>query len=251
MNSNYKAPKLLQQLVEWEGYFANEVAYLEKPSGLFLGLDYSQDGYFCTPVDSIPFASTGGDGIHFALLTDFGVVKDLEEALVVRVSPMDNERVRIVAKNINDFFSLHFYNESLAWNEFQNEDQYLSHLQEEQNRDSNSEWFDHDRWKFEKGRVLNEVKNRFNILPIGQPFTYINNLRIERSFQVTVNTLDSVGIKQFMPAVSNEIIDMLALVRHLQHTCSGDKTLIHRIANDLRLLGYNHEAYSLVSRLLI
>lgn len=251
MNSNYKTPKLLQQLVEWERSFAHEVEYLGEPTGLFLGLDYSQEGYFCTPVDSIPFARSGGDGIHFALLTDFGLVKDLEEALVIRVSPMDNERVRIIANNINDFFALHFYNESLAWNEFQSEDQYLGHLQEEQTKDKNSEWFDHDRWIYEKGKLLNEVKNKFNILPIEQPFSYINNLRLERSFQVSVNTLDSVGIKQFMPGASNETIGLLALVRHLQYTCSGDKELIDEIAKNLGLLGYNHESDSLISRLLI
>ncbi|MEK4439009.1 hypothetical protein [Paenibacillus sp. FSL K6-2862] len=251
MNSEYKKPKLLQQLMEWERSFAHEVEYLEEPSGLFLGLDYSQDGYFCTPVDSIPFARTGGDGIHFALLTDFGGVKDLEEAVVIRVSPMDTERVRIIANNINDFFALHFYNESLAWNEFQSEDQYLDHLKEEQTMDRNSEWFDYDRWKFEKGKVLNEVKNKFNILPIEQPFSYIKNLRFERSFQVSVNTLDSIGIKQFMPRASNETIELLALVRHLQYTFSGDKELIDEIAKDLRILGYHHETDSLISRLLI
>ncbi len=35
------------------------------------------DSYSITPPDLIPFANTGGDGIHFGFLTDFGSVSTL------------------------------------------------------------------------------------------------------------------------------------------------------------------------------
>ena len=49
--------------------------------------------YSITPIDVIPFAHTGGDGVHFGFLTDFGRVKNLNDAPIVCVSPT-NDRAR-------------------------------------------------------------------------------------------------------------------------------------------------------------
>jgi len=64
-----------------------EVPYLEKPAGLFLGFSEKENGgYVCSPADSILFANTGMDGVHYSLLTDFGKAADLEQAPVIRGS---------------------------------------------------------------------------------------------------------------------------------------------------------------------
>ncbi|KRE92137.1 hypothetical protein ASG89_33795 [Paenibacillus sp. Soil766] len=130
MINEYRPPLLLEQLIKWD---------LENPTGLFLGIDFNEkNGYFCTPVDSFSFARTGMDGIHFVLLTDFGLVKDLNEVPVIGISPMDSERVRIVARNLSNFFSLHFFDELLLLNEYSSEDLYFESISKELVKDRNS-----------------------------------------------------------------------------------------------------------------
>jgi hypothetical protein len=63
-------------------------------------LEKSNFRYFITPPDLITFISTGGDGIHFGFLTDFGQVEDLEEAYIVCVSPTNDPPLKIVARNL-------------------------------------------------------------------------------------------------------------------------------------------------------
>lgn len=62
--------------------------------------------YSFTPPDLIPFASTGGGGIHFGFLTDFGTVRTLAEAPIVCVSPTNDPLIRYMAQNITDFLNL-------------------------------------------------------------------------------------------------------------------------------------------------
>lgn len=62
--------------------------------------------YLLTPPDSIAFADTGGDGIHFAFLTDFSEVANLEEAPIVCVSPTNDPPLRYMARNIKEFLDL-------------------------------------------------------------------------------------------------------------------------------------------------
>lgn len=75
--------------------------------GLYFALEPVKMRYLNTPVDVIPFAHTGGDGIHFGFLTDFGEVSCLEQAYIVRVEPMNfDEPVKLVARNLTDFIGL-------------------------------------------------------------------------------------------------------------------------------------------------
>ena len=62
--------------------------------------------YPITPIDVIPFASTGGNGIHFGFLTDFGKNTDLNEAPIVCVSPTNDPPIRLVAHTIRDFLNM-------------------------------------------------------------------------------------------------------------------------------------------------
>lgn len=62
--------------------------------------------YPITPIDVIPFASTGGDGIHFGFLTDFGRNSNLNEAPIVCVSPTNDPPIRFVAPTIRDFLNM-------------------------------------------------------------------------------------------------------------------------------------------------
>ncbi|MBE1555511.1 hypothetical protein [Sporosarcina limicola] len=62
--------------------------------------------YAITPPDLIPFAHTGGGGIHFGFLTDFDQITDLHEAPIVCVSPTNDPPIRYLARNIQEFLSL-------------------------------------------------------------------------------------------------------------------------------------------------
>lgn len=80
------------------------------PTSYFLQFDPLDNGcYYSSPADSIVFANTGMDGIHYSFLTDFGIHTNLEQAPIICVSPMDFDNcVRIVARNLYEFFELHF-----------------------------------------------------------------------------------------------------------------------------------------------
>lgn len=251
MSIEYRMPTLLQQIMSWERDFSGEVEYLDTPTGLFLGIDFHErEGYFCTPVDSLPFAHTGGDGIHYALLTDFGLVKDLDEAPVIRVSPMDSDRVRLIALNLHDFFSLHFFDELVLLNEYSSEEAYLESVRKEEARDLNSEWFDHNRYKREKKKVLNEVQEVFDLAPITNPVQYLQEIRIGRSLQTTILTEDSLGILATSSEIAKEKEALFASIRDLQYTASCDRVIVERHANELLQMGMTHEAESLLARLL-
>lgn len=56
----FRMPSLLQEVIRWEQECAAHVPYLERPSGLFLGIEGDGNGYYlCSPIDSIRFADTG------------------------------------------------------------------------------------------------------------------------------------------------------------------------------------------------
>ncbi|WP_134703218.1 hypothetical protein [Ammoniphilus sp. YIM 78166] len=247
MNHNYQTPLLLNRMISWEREFASQVKYLENPTGLFLGIDFQEkQGYFCTPVDSFPFARTGMDGIHYALLTDFGFVQTLDEAPVIRISPMDREKIRLVARNLSEFFSLHFFDELLLLNEFTSEEDYLKCKRKEEEKDLQSEWFDYARWKREKALVMNEVRDQFKLSPIVNAFQYIQEIRSERQAGVTVTTEDSLGVRSILAGKES----LLASIRDLQASACSDRSLVERHAHELIRLGLVHEAESLLIRLL-
>lgn len=251
MSIEYKIPILLENIMNWERMFSREVQYLENPTGLFLGIDfYEKEGYFCTPVDSFTIASTGSDGIHFALLTDFRLVKDLNKAPVIRITPMDSERVRLVARNLREFFCLHFFDELALLNDYTSEEEYLMSVRNEETKDLNSEWFDHNRWKRERQKVLYEIKDRFKLKPITNPVQYLHEIRLERNLQVIKITEDSLGIMPLSKRIPQEEAELLAVIRNLQHNACSDENTVQRHASLLHELGLTHEAEALLSRLL-
>jgi len=251
MRYEYRTPLLLDQLINWEREFASEVEYLDSPTDLFLGIDFNgKEEYFCTPIDSFRFARTGMDGMHYVLLTDFGLVKDLNEAPVFRISPMDTECIRLVAQNLSDFFSLQFFDELLLLNEYESEEEYFNSIRKEEESDLNSDWFDHDRYKREKAMVINEVQRKFRLSPIPNAFQYIQDIRFERQLQISIPTEDSLGILPLIPVISPDKEAILASIRNLQFSACSDKDLIESHAKELIELGMSREAELLILRLL-
>lgn len=99
MYDGYEIPPTLKKLKEID------YNYL---LGLHLFIDLS---YFTnnTPLSALPFASIGGNGTHFAFLTDFQRNIDLENTPIIIVSPTDDPPIRLIARNIKEFLSLVVY----------------------------------------------------------------------------------------------------------------------------------------------
>jgi len=60
--------------------------------------------YWCTPTNSITFASTGGDGVHFGLLCEDGKIDD--NCPIVMTMPSAYTPNMIVGENFLEFLSL-------------------------------------------------------------------------------------------------------------------------------------------------
>ncbi|MEJ8548055.1 hypothetical protein [Brevibacillus borstelensis] len=187
----------LQKLIQWEKEIADQVPYLETPTNLFLGIDDAHKaGYSCTPIDAIPFAWTGQDGIHYAFLTDFGTANSLDEAPIIRVSPMDfGECVRLVARNIRDFFAIHLFdNGSLLLNEFASEQAYVDHMRRLEEEEEALEYLDVQRWKTETNFVAERAQEAFQLPLIDNPYHYIQEIRRDRLRQIVLKTKDGLGV---------------------------------------------------------
>jgi hypothetical protein len=265
----YKPSVLLQEIINWEKGMKSEVPYLETPTSLFLvGEEKDLGGYFCTPLDAITFANTGMDGIHFTFLTDFGTVPKLDEAPIIAVLPMDDPRVRLVARNIRDFFALHLFDEGLLLNEFDSEEKYNSYKLRQETEDLTSEWFDHGKWMEQKNLVRKTIIEKFGIGPIPEPYQYIQQLNKERTNKVLIKTNDSLGVipigdsceslpKLNFRKIANvfeffetaTVEQKLAYIREYQHEFEEDLEVLIFLQKELNSMGFRLESKRLVARM--
>lgn len=152
--------------------------------GLYFSLDEIDQRYLNTPIDLISFARPGSDGIHFGILTDFGLAEDLESAYIVRVSPMDfDDPVKIVARNLIDFLKLLYsYPASLEVLDMNSAEVDVKRFEEDA----------------EEYPVSQEVRGifraTFNLEPIGDLFTYFKGLKEARAEETVLETGDGIGI---------------------------------------------------------
>lgn len=64
-------------------------------------------GYFCTPKNSLTFASTGGDGVHFGIVS--GSNNKVNAGPIVMTVPMADINNVVVAEDLEEFFSIGYY----------------------------------------------------------------------------------------------------------------------------------------------
>lgn len=184
---SYAIPEEIKLLLQLEQEFMRD----GKTMG-FIGLrpSLTYDAYSITPPDLIPFADTGGDGIHFGFLTDFGLVESLESAPIVCVSPTNDPPIRLLAKNIRDFLDMASsvpYVENLEeWWGCQDEAKMIAQ-QEEWEKDT----------PFHVQKERNEMFARFQKTLGTKPtsvYSSIQEARREREHQIALPTLDGLGI---------------------------------------------------------
>jgi hypothetical protein len=60
-------------------------------------------GYHCTPTNALTFGAMGVDGVHYAILTIDGTVRD--QSPVLQVSPMDGDCYHILAATFLDYLA--------------------------------------------------------------------------------------------------------------------------------------------------
>lgn len=145
------------------------------------------------------------DGIHFCFLTDFGTIRSLEEAPIIRVSPMDFScNVRLIARNIKDFFALNFFDSGLLLNEFGSEKRYINYKRSEEEHQTT----EYDAiWKHQNTLAAKVAKEKFNLPTISNPYQYLQDIRSERLKHVVLRTKDSLGIAISKPDVTREYLN--------------------------------------------
>ncbi|OLS41299.1 hypothetical protein [Bacillus sp. MRMR6] len=184
----YRIPPKLIRIISLQNQLEQQGVL---PHGDLLGFYFEladlDSRYLNTPLDLISFARPGVDGIHYGFLTDFGGVGDLEDAYIVRVSPMDfDEPVKIVARNLQDFLRILCFTP----NALDILDITTSEAQFKQDSDLFSTKNDDENQK----RVREILQNEFSLEPIENLYHYLQQVKLERLNETLLATEDGIGV---------------------------------------------------------
>lgn len=185
-----KMPYTFEQLKKLEEMLNKEGCSLED---LDLCIEAERFAYDVTPYDVITFASTGMDGIHFGLLTDFGTVSDLENAFVVCISPMDfGDHIKIVARNIMEFMGLVCTMKGATaisnFILFQEEASYVDYLKELKQQED-------DEYTEKANYIIAKLRSTIKCQLIDDVYDYVEKkVTTQRKNQIILPTLDGIGI---------------------------------------------------------
>jgi hypothetical protein len=184
---SYKIPEEVFKLYELE----RELTEIDL-SLYIIGLQPCLHDYLdpISPPDLIPFAATGGDGIFFGFLTDFGQVPTLTEAPIVCISPTNDPPIRYIADNIKEFFDLVSsvpHAEMLEGFWANPNEMYIQQVMVEFVKDTPTDWI------VKRRKVIERFKDHFGTqqLNIG---SYLQGVRRKRSTIISTSTLDGLGI---------------------------------------------------------
>ncbi len=147
--------------------------------------------YSVCPLDAIPFAWTGNNGIHFAFLTDFGRNKDLNKAPIICVAPTYDPAITLVANNIHDFLGLltSVENAPLLADRYKNQNDF-----EEAKKDRLGWYEDEDRVTIKRKKLISKIRRKFNLKHFDNAFEYMEQIRRLRSTKVDHTSKDELGI---------------------------------------------------------
>jgi hypothetical protein len=169
----YEVPPTLNTLIKLEKELDHEGYSMWEVLGFTF--EDSHYRYFNTPSDVVVFAMTGGDGIHYGFLTDYGTAADLENAPIVEVSPMSFDRpVKVVANNLKEFIRIAMLDSSMLYMEYANEEAYLAFENELSFPPS-------DESKQNKAAVVNKLEEKLSLPFIDDPYTYSVRAKNERA----------------------------------------------------------------------
>ncbi|WP_062350415.1 SMI1/KNR4 family protein [Bacillus kwashiorkori] len=183
----YEVPQQIYQLIDLEEKLNKRRLSL---SQIGFSPDFEQNFYSITPPDFIPFASTGGDGICFGFLTDFGIYKDLTEAPVVCVTPTNDPPLRLVARNLREFlniaYSVPFVELLEMFWEFEKAEQVQEVLTEVE-KDTGF------LVKRNRGKIFRALQQTFQLEKI-DVLDYLKTVKREREQSIIIPTMDGLGV---------------------------------------------------------
>lgn len=191
----------LDQDLQKEGY-----DLFNQLSLFLLDDDYSYD---VTPYDVIPFARIGADGIHYGFLTDFGRVKDLEEAFIVCISPMNfGNHVKIIARNLREFIDvvLTLYDASIIENllDYSTKKEYhefLNWVAKEASMDPE--------YNEQRIYICDRIQQKLNRKPIDDLYEYVEVIVPEqRKKAAPIHTFDTLGVVSNHAGTNQETFPM-------------------------------------------
>ncbi|MCM3357972.1 SMI1/KNR4 family protein [Psychrobacillus sp. MER TA 171] len=247
---NYLIPKEILQLIQLEENLNKEDLSLSM-IGCIPATELSP--YSITPPDLIPFAETGGDGIHFGFLTDFHKVGDVMEAAIVCISPTNAPPVRYLANNFYEFISLvcsvpHVeLLEQLAT--ISNKEQEKAILEEYMSELPSS-------WKIKQEKVFSALKG---IYPEGKKVDIIATIsaaKEKRMEKIVIETFDGLGVVgetggkryEFLESRISDSKELLRMHQFLQEATLEEKQAFIRDIQYWYIVDpdYNYEIWSLV-----
>jgi hypothetical protein len=146
---------------DWTGTF--------EPVGLILFAPPRNGGYWCTPVSSLSFATTGGDGVHYSLLAVEGGFADSSPVVMTVPMSMSDTPNVIVGGSLQEFLALgcrfgYFSLEELIYHP----DETLAELETRQ--------FGPEAGAVERA-LLQKISAHFNVMPWTEPRRRLEELR--------------------------------------------------------------------------
>lgn len=224
-------PQALQMLTNIDLDLQKEGVSLFDQLSLFL-LDEGY-AYDVTPYDVIPFASIGADGIHYGFLTDFGRVKNLEEAFIVCISPMNfGNHVKIIARNIAEFIDvvLTLKDASTIENllDYSTKEEYHEFL----------DWVAKEESTEQSTYICDRIQQKLNRKSIDDLYEYVEVIVPEHRKKVApIQTFDTLGIvsnhagfnQETFPMNSDSIINLKELEDFFKR--NDDETKLATIRN--------------------
>ena len=255
-------PQIFNQLIEIDQLLEQEGYSLNDNLGFILELD--EFSYECTPYDVITFATIGCDGIHFGVVTDFGQVKDLDDAFVVCVSPMDFDApIKLVARNMREFLDLLCTVKDASvianFQYMESKEEYVELL---------AEIVEDDEFMEQAKYVTKRIKQTIGYKEIDDVYEYVKvTVPTEREQQIILPTKDGLGVTPFEQIDKTHIIypleaDMemnlteiqaffktatieskLAFIRDAQETrlINDDEDIRHITTTEMKALGLKDE----------
>ncbi|MEW9673904.1 hypothetical protein [Ammoniphilus sp. 3BR4] len=189
MDKNNLQLKSIEKLIQLEKELKQQGLSLDR--NLSLIIENQTFRYETTPYDVITFASTGGDGIHFGFLTDFGTVKNLEETYIVCVSPMRYpQHIKVVARNIREFIAVVCTLKSAMVIE-----NFTFFTEEKQYQKLIDDWDEiSSEFKLNALYVSDRLKQEFGVQELSNLYTYVDGVLTERANRTILPTLDGIGI---------------------------------------------------------
>ena len=247
---NYSIPKEILQLIQLEENLNKEDLSLSM-IGFIPATELSP--YSITPPDLIPFAESGGDGIHFGFLTDFQKVGDVMEAAIVCVSPTNDPPVRYVANNFYEFIRLVF---SVPYVELLEQLAIISNKEKEEAILAEYMTDLPSSWKIKQDKVFSALKD---IYPEGEKVDIIATIsaaKEKRKEKVVIATLDGLGVigdtggnrYEFSESRISDSQELLRMRQFLQEATREERQTFIRDIQYWYIVDpdYNYEIWSLV-----